>query len=164
MKKTTPFTLSQLNLTNQMLSNPKAFDTNNNCFKLAARGIAEALELSSHTTVVRQIKRLKEYKYAKQIEDLTNQSRLMIDPEFFYKGSESDRHFINSVYILNSFKKALELDLLQREIGYNLDPRTGQWVSPYDYTTQRPHNTSLFPSNLLTDDAVYQRFLDIKNS
>lgn len=157
------FTEAQDKLNQEMLNNPEVFDTSNNCFKLAARGIAKELKLSSHTTVVRQLKKLKDLYIAKTIKDSSGNTKLMVDPDYYYRGKPSDKNLLIAAFTMESFNKALEFDLLQREIGYSLDPVTGQWLGTYDYTTPRAHIASLFSEQYITEELIHEKFLEIKN-
>ncbi|ENM2832903.1 replication/maintenance protein RepL [Vibrio cholerae] len=162
--ETPKFTETQLNLNNLMFNNPKIFNKDDNTFLVTSRDIAKELGLSSHTTVVRQQKRLKELELAKPIKCFNGQEVLMISPWFYCKAQPQDRLFIEAIYTLGSYKKALDLDLLQREVGYNIDPQTGMLTTPYDYTVTRKHKVGLLGGSFITDEVVYQKFQEIKYS
>ncbi|MCU8498480.1 hypothetical protein M2G70_07355 [Vibrio vulnificus] len=158
------FTDHQLSLNQTMFTNPEIFSATNNCFKLASKDISKLLGLGSHTTIVRQRKKLKDVGVARLIYDAMEQPTLMIDPDFYFQGKQEDKPFLKAVYTLGSHNKALDLDLLQRDIGYNIDPLSGSILSPYDYTIPRTYKASFFPSGIVTEEAVQARFDQIKNS
>lgn len=119
-------TKNQLNLLKKLTSDIKVFDKHDNTFKMSTRQIAKKLGMSSHTTIVRFFKMLKDKQLMKEVLDIYNKPALMLSPRFFWEHNKSELHFGFTMYILGSHKAAVEHSKVEVSLNSKVDVETGE--------------------------------------
>ncbi|WMB74204.1 hypothetical protein RA178_06205 [Shewanella oncorhynchi] len=155
-------TENQINLNNTMFNNPTIFNKENNCFLQGVRGIAETLDISSHTTITRQFDKLKKLGLLKMVKVGKGHTRGMINPLYYWEGEDTTKHFAKALYHFGTIKQALAFDLLQRDFGYYLNPFNANIVDKYDYTATRDKLATVFEGDRITPDLVRTKIKEIE--
>lgn len=162
MDKKGILTENQINLNETMFNNPAIFNKENNCFLQGVRGIAETLDIPSHTTITRQFDKLKKLGLLKMVKVGKGHTRGMIFPNFYWQGEDTTKHFAKALFHYGTINQALAFDLLQRDFGYYLNPFNANVVDHYDYTASRDKLATVFEGERVTIDLVRTKLREIE--
>lgn len=131
MKK--PLTSKQYQLLIDIISHHSLFDKHDNCFQASRREIALKCGLKSKTTVDRLFTSLRSLGRIKDVKDIQQETRPMLDPRFYWKHSPLEKPFALAMFDLESYEKAV---LWRRDcmlVGHYIHAQTGQLLKPYPY-------------------------------
>ncbi len=146
---------TQQDLLDTLLADNEIFDKHDNCFQMSQRSIAKKLNLNN-TTVDRLFQNLKKKGIAKEVLDVQGIKRVMINPEFHWEHEEIEIIFTQAMFELGSHQAAVEHREAEMEIGYYIDPMTGEMLKPFQYRAHRvyadtyKHDRTRHRNNILT--------------
>lgn len=115
----------------QIIEDRKLFDKHDNCLQASTREIAERLALSSKTTVIRLLDRLKAAGYLREVRDISNQTRLMLSPDAVWLYRRTEKPFAAAMFTLGSHKSAVEWRNVCVILGRYVDASTGEVLGKY---------------------------------
>lgn len=130
---------SQQKLLDTLLIVTEIFDSHDNCFQMSQRAIAKKLELNN-TTVDRLFQNMKKKGIAKEVLDVQGVKRIMINPEFYWNHEDIEIIFTQAMFELGSHEAAVEHREMEKDIGYYIDPQTGEMLKPFQYRAHRVYN------------------------